>query len=303
MPPFLGPRGLAKLAERQYGVVTRGQLLVAGLSPTTLRRHVAQGRLHRIHRGVYAFGHRALRQEGWWMAAVLACGEGAVLSHRSAAVAWGLLKPADGRIEVTSPRAGGGALRSVRARHGDLAPADVTARHRIPITAVARVLLDLAETGPRRQLDRAIDEAIRLRRFRWRDLDELRARAHGRHGLRPLSAALAGLEPARAHTRSELEIEGLALIHDFDLPPAEVNRHLLGYEVDLLWRDRRVVVELDSHGFHSTPSEFERDRRRDADLQAAGYRVLRFTWRQVTEQPSWVAQRIQAVLSAVVRPP
>jgi hypothetical protein len=213
-------------------------------------------------------------------------------------VAWRLLKPADGRIEVTSPRAGGIALRSVKARHGDLAPADVTSRHRIPITTVARTMLDIAETGPPRELDRALDEAIRLRRFRWRDLDELRARAHGRRGLKPLTAALQALEPARARTKSDLEIEGLSLIHGFDLPPAEVNRRLLGYEVDLLWRDRRVVVELDSHRFHSTPSEFERDRRRDADLQAAGFRVLRFTWRQVTGQPGWVADRIRATLAA-----
>jgi len=279
-------------------VVTRRQLVAHGVGPATVERALRDGRLLRIHRGVYAFGHRALRPEGWWMAAVLACGEGAVLSHRSAAVAWHLLKPADGRIEVTTPRAGGLSLRSLRARHGDLAPADVTMRHRVPITTVARTLLDIAETGPARELDRAIDEAIRLRRFRWRDLDELRTRAHGRRGLRPLAAARATLEPARARTKSELEIEGLALVNRFDLPPAEVNRHVLGYEVDLLWRDRRVVVELDSHGFHSTPGEFERDRRRDADLQAAGFRVLRFTWRQVTGRPEWVADRIRATLAA-----
>jgi very-short-patch-repair endonuclease len=284
--------------EHLSRVVTRAQLVAHGVGPATVERAMRDRRLLRIHRGVYAFGHRALRPEGWWMAAVLACGEGAVLSHRSAAVAWTLLKPADGRIEVTSPRAGGAALRSVRAHHGDLAPADATARHRIPITTVARTLLDIAETGTSRELDLAIDEAIRLRRFRWRDLDELRARAHGRRGLKPLAAALQALEPARTRTKSELEREGLSLIHAFALPPGEVNRRLLGYEVDLLWREHRLVVELDSHAFHSTPAEFERNRRRYADLQAAGFRVLRFTWRQVIGQPGWVADRIRMVLRA-----
>lgn len=276
-----GRKVTARLADAQWGVITRAQLLAAGHGPTAIDRRLADGRLRRLHRGVYAVGHRALRVEAHWCAAVLACGQGAVLSHRTAAALWGL---GDTRVlDVTAPARR--RVRGIVAHHSRLTAADVTVRRGMPATTVARTLLDLGEVLERAELTRTLEQAMRLKLYSRRALDEAASRAAGRRALRPLRACLDELEPRRARTRSELERRALALIRDHGLPAPEVNARLLGLEVDLHWPDRGLVVELDGHAFHTTPAEFERDRRRDAELTAAGHRVVRFTWRHLEDEP------------------
>jgi very-short-patch-repair endonuclease len=289
---------VAELAAKQHGVVAHRQLIELGLSKATIANRVVNRRLIGMHRGVYAVGHRALSPNGFRMAAVLACGPGAVLSHRTAAGVWGLRPDHRTRWEVTVPRSAGRNLASFDAHQHRLDPRDRTELDAIPITTVARTLLDLAEVVPRDQVDRALEQAIRLDLYDGRALDDVVARSPGRRGLKSLRAAITQLRPDRAATRSELERVALELIDRHRLPRPEVNARLAGYEVDLLWRARRVVVELDGHAFHSSPDAFERDRRRDAHLQSLGFRTLRFTWRQLDGESGVVAERLAAVLAA-----
>jgi very-short-patch-repair endonuclease len=183
-----------------------------------------------------------------------------------------------------------------------LDPRDVTELNTIPITTPARTLLDLAEVVPRDHLDRALERAIQLELYDGFAIASVLERGNGRRGLKPLKAALAALDPDAGRTRSELERRMLALVSRHSIPKPSVNAPLAGYEVDLLWHQQRVVVELDSHEFHGTPQAFERDRRRDARLSALGYRVLRFTWSQVTEDQAFVARSLHATLQAAAPP-
>jgi hypothetical protein len=287
---------VVELAARRLGVVTRRELLRAGLTDAAIGRRVSSGLLQRLHSGVYAVGHRALRPEAYWIAAVLACGTGAVLSHRSAAMAWGL-RSAPGPIDITASGGHGRRRRGIADHHGRLTPVDVTARHGIPITTVPRTLLDLAETVPRKELMRALDAAVRARLYSRAALEAIIARSPGRRGLKPLNAALTALHPGKALTRSAFERLALPLLATQGIPRGEINARAAGYEVDLLWRDHRLAVELDGRAFHASPASFRDDRRRDADLQAAGYRVLRFTYQQVTEETGWVVTRIRQLLA------
>jgi len=296
------PRELAlsQLAERQQGVVSLDQLRSLGLDASTVRNRVAVGRLHRVHRGVYAVGHRLLTGRGEWMAAVLAYGPEAVLSHRSAAALWELLRDARSRIDVSVPR------RAVRARpticaHASLAlrPADVTSRDGIPCTGVVRTLLDLAEAVPRRQLDAAVEQAEVLGLLDLRAIEEVLAGAPGHRGSGSLRATIAaGVEPAL--TASELEERFLAIAREAGLPRPEVNAWLAAggdhLKVDFLWRSARLVVETDGHAFHGHRRAFERDRRRDQRLMLAGYQVVRCSWRQVAEEPGRLLDTISTLL-------
>jgi predicted transcriptional regulator of viral defense system len=180
---------VAKLAERQWGVVSLAQLRAAGLSDDAVQRRAAAGRLHRLHHGVYAVGHTVLRREGRWLAAVLACGEGAVLSHRSAAAHWGLLQSNATRIDVTTPRtrAANAMIRVHRSRSLDAR--DATAHRGIPITSVARTLLDLAATIRAEHLERALAQAQYLELYDHRAITDVLARANGHRGKRPLAEA------------------------------------------------------------------------------------------------------------------
>jgi len=288
-----------RLAAQRLGVVDRATLLRAGLSTRQIDRRIADGRLQRLHPGVYSVGHRCLTADGHRLAAVLAGGEGAVLSHLSAAGAWDLRPARLGAFDVTI--AGGGRTRRVagiRSHRCRLVPEDVTRLRGVPVTTVARTLLDVAETEPQRDVDRALDQAVRLRRFDEREMGGVLERAFGRHGLKRLRRGLIRLRPDAGRTRSELEDRALEVVERFALPRPEVNEKVGTYTVDLLWRRERLVVELDSRAWHLTPDAFEDDRRRDATLTVAGYEVLRFTWTQVNEEPTWVTDTIAAVLRA-----
>lgn len=287
-------RRISALAARQHGVVSVVQLLTLGLSRRAVSKRAQTGRLHRVHRGVYAVGHPRLTLHGRLFAAVLACGEGAVISHNSAACLWRLPHRETPRIDVTVPRPGGRrARRTIVVHRAELPAQEVACVDGIPVTTPARTLLDLADVVPRRALERAMDEAEYLRL----DLTGLEPR-HGRRGSGLLARVLAEHEPGSTLTSSQLEEQFLRLCRRNSLPRPEVNASLEGYPVDFLWRVHRLVVETDGHAAHGTRAAFERDRVRDADLTAAGWRVLRITHRRLATDRQQVAALLRGLLGA-----
>ena len=286
---------MVALAARQHGVATTAQLHAAGLSRHAIAHRVARGWLRRLHRGVHLVG--AL--EGPWsraMAAVLAYEPDALLSYQPAGVLSGLRPPPTGAIHVTVVG------RDARGRDGihahtitRLHPADATHRLGIPVTSPARTLLDLAATETQRDLSRAIDEGRVLRLVTDHSLNEQLSRYPAHRGTRALKLATT---PEPKLTRSEAERRLLELVRAAGLPEPKTNARLAGHEVDFLWPAHRLVVEVDGYAFHSKRSSFERDRRRDAALTLAGYRVIRITWRQITEAPELVIATLAGALAA-----
>jgi predicted transcriptional regulator of viral defense system len=291
---------IAALAERQHGTVARRQLIALGMHPRAIDRRIAAGRLHRIHRGVYAVGHKRLTREGRLIAAVLAAGPGAVLSHRSAAALHGIRRHS-GKIEITVPTTPPRSAAFV-ARRSQLQPDELTEISGIPATTVARTLLDLATVISRPELDSAIREADYLRSFDLRAVETLLLRYPRRSGRARLRAALAEATYGTGTTRKELEARFRRLALAAKLPPPEFNATIeLGattFEVDVLWRKQHVIVELDSWQAHGTRDRFESDRERDRKLKLAGYEVLRVTWRQLEA----AIADLQALLSGRATP-
>jgi very-short-patch-repair endonuclease len=293
---------IAEWAERQYGVLSAAQLYALGFSKDVVARRVATGWLHPLHRGVYALGHRKLSMRGHWMAAVLACSDGAVLSHSAAAALWMILPKAPrGPIDVAlRTRAGRRRREGIRVHRPRFLPDDESATcHGIPSTTPARTILDLASTFSARRVERAIDEGDRLGLLTSDDLIELLRRHRGHPGARCLRGVLARHWIGTTVTRSELEERFLSLCRRLDLPQPEVNVPLLDYVVDFLWRDARLVVEVDGRGSHDTDRAFQADRDRDGRLAVAGYCVLRFTWWDVTRRPAVVANRVRQLLNPI----
>jgi hypothetical protein len=284
---------ISRLAQRQHGVVARGQLLGAGLTAKHVRGRIERGLLHPVHPGVYAVGHRRLMPRGRWLAAVLACGPGALLSHRSAAALHGLLHARLSSTDVTAPGSGRRAPSGICLhRTRCLDPTDRTTIDAIPATSIPRTLLDLAEVVDRLTLKRAFEEADRLGLLHLRALDQVRARGRGRHGLAAFDAALA------AHTRppdvrSELERRFLELCEREGIPPPAVNVLVADHVVDCLWPAERLVVELDGFAYHRTRAAHDRDHERDTALAIAGFHVLRFSWSQVCDRPETVAAALR----------
>ncbi len=282
-PPPLDRR-IGALADRQHGVIALAQLVSLGLSPSAVRDRVAAGGLRRLYRGVFAFGHTALRPEGCVLAAVLACGPDAVASHRAAADIQGLLRSARARVDVTSPGRAPRRRKGIDA-HGSrtLAPADVTTVRGIPCTSVARTLLDLADVMDRRSLERACEQAEVLRVFDRSEIEQLLERAQGRKGATLLAAVLTDHHTLETFTRSELEARFLRLCKKAGVPRPRVNEKVENLEVDFHWPAERLIVETDGYATHGTRSAFESDRARDRRLTKAGWRVVRFTWRQLEQ--------------------
>jgi hypothetical protein len=297
----LRERAIARLALDQHGVVALAQLRDLGLSPSAVRSRVSAGRLHRVHRGVYAVGHAHLATDGRWIAAVLACGPDAVLSHRSAAALWRFWPGTRPAVDVTAAGRAGYGLTGIHAHRATSLRADDRTRVRgIPCTSVARTLLDLAEVVDRRGLERAINEAEVLRLFDLAALEDVLACAVGRRGAPILRSVLAAYEPGYTLTRNELEKRFRALCDSGGIPRPRVNAWIPleggGVEVDFLWRAQRLIAETDGRQVHGTSRAFERDRRRDQRLLCAGWHVVRFSWRQVTREPRQVARTIQVLL-------
>jgi very-short-patch-repair endonuclease len=287
---------IATLATMQYGVVSRKQLLAAGIGPGAIETRLKRHQLHPLHRGVYAVGHTALVPLAREMAAVLACGPEAVLSHRTAAWIWRILELAGELVEVTVTRSNRRRPGLIVHRSRSLRPADTQMHRGLPVTSLARTLLDFAEAATARELERAFDEAITQRLTTYPALAAAVRQANGHHGARAVRDLLARSEEP-AITRSEAEERFLSLTREACLPAPEVNAQVGSHLVDFLWRECRLVVEVDGYRFHSSRTAFERDRRRDADLSAAGYRVLRFTWRQLVEEPVAVIARLAQALA------
>ncbi|HEX9109084.1 MAG TPA: DUF559 domain-containing protein [Longimicrobiales bacterium] len=291
---------MRSLAARQHGVVSRAQLLEAGVAAYIIDHRLAQGRIDSLHRGIYRVGPAPLRHEAE-VAALLACGASAALSHRSAAALWGLLpEPSlDAAVDVILPGAHRAPGPGVRLHRVSCLPADeVTLIEGMRVTSPARTLLDLAALGDQHELEQAAARAERLGLATLRDLASLAQRHRHRRGM-PAIGALLACGGQLAFTRSEAETRFLALVRKAQLRAPATNVTLRGYEVDFLWRTEKLVVEIDGFAFHSSPAAFERDRRRDADVVAAGFRVLRVTWRQLTGEPEAVLAR---VAQALIRP-
>jgi very-short-patch-repair endonuclease len=292
-------RVIADLGEVQHGRVARRQLLDSGLSKDQIQSRLDSGHLHRVTRGVYAVGHPGTSLRAAQMAAVLAAGREAVLSHTSAAALWGLLAPEPPPFHVTRP---GSTLRrrGVPGHRAKLPTADVTVYDRIPVTTVARTIIDLAESEGEPILLRALGEAEVRGLITRQALVDALPRWNGRRGLKPLRVVL--LEDlGAAPTRSHLEDLFHRLVREAGLPRPISNTTVLGYEVDAFWPQHRVVVELDGRTFHDTATRFEFDRARDARLVAAGYVPLRFTWRRLKRESLRVVTELSAVLAVAGR--
>jgi very-short-patch-repair endonuclease/predicted transcriptional regulator of viral defense system len=291
-------RAIAELAAKQHGVVTRTQLYGVGVGRHSIDHRLRRGRLHPLHRGVYLVGHTAAPQYAREMAAVMACGPGAVVSHRSAALLWQLLphpaQPAP--VDVTVPGRDPGNKPGIRIHRASmLATHDTRACRGVPATTPGRTLIDLAAQVSARELERALAEAQSRRLIRQRDLPSVLDRHRGRRGIATLRAFLE--DGTAVLTRSEAEDRVLSLIRSAALPIPDVNAPLAGYEVDFLWLEEGLVVEVDGFAFHSSRTAFERDRMRDAELQARGYRVMRVTWRQIVEHREATLARITRALA------
>jgi very-short-patch-repair endonuclease len=288
------------LAARQHGLVTRSQLLRAGLGHDAVKYRIHTKRLLPVHRGVYRVGPVAapLAHE---MAAVLACGPAAVLSRVSAAILWDLLPAERGTVvvDVTVRSRNRRRREGIRVRCDPrLEPDEVTHVQRIPTTAPTRTVFDLAAVVGSRELDRVLARADRQGLVDQPALSSLLLRYSARAGIRRLRKLLEG-GGGRALTRSEAEERFLALVRRAELPRPETNVSLRGYEVDFLWPAGRLVVEVDGFAFHSSRSSFESDRSRDAALTAKGYRVMRVTWRQVVRRPEATVARLAQALGMV----
>lgn len=280
---------IVALAERQHGTIATRQLLALGLDRDAIAYRVRVGRLFRLHRGVYAVGRRTLDRRGVWMAAVLACGAGAVLSHRSAGGLHGLLSGDGAGVDVSVVGYGGRKPRAgMHVHRVALEPWETASTDAIPATTPARTLVDLCAGAAPARIARLVTRAERLRAYDDRAVRRFLA-AHPRApGATRLAAALDIYEEP-PNTGSELEDAMLALCERTGLPRPTWQASVEGERVDFLWARARLVVETDGRETHATRQAFEDDRARDAKLTAVGYRVVRFTYRQVLHQGPWVA--------------
>jgi very-short-patch-repair endonuclease len=293
---------VAELAGVQHGLVGRWQLEEMGVGREAIGRRVRTGRLHPVHRGVYAVGHTVLTQHGRWMAAVLACGPESVLSHRSAAALWGIRRPGGGAIDVTL-RPKSRPPPGVKRHASKLLPSDeVTVRDGIPVTTVPRTVLDLAAISPIEVVEFAIKEAEFLRHYDSLSLQDLVDRYPGRRGITRVRAAIdARRERPTGRAHSPLEERFVPFLRRHRLPLPRLNAWIdLGerrFQVDCLWPNRQIV-ELDGWQGHGTRSAFIDDRARDRRLRVAGYEVTRLTWSQLDHEPTAIADDLRDLLPA-----
>jgi hypothetical protein len=288
-----------KLVARQHGVVTRRQLLDLGLGSEAITHRLETGRLHRAGRGIYAVGRPELSREGRWMAAVLACGPGAVLSHRSAGALWGL-GVGELAVEVTVPTHVRRRRPGVEVHRKVLSGDERALRHSIPATDVHRTLLDLALTLDRPRLERTINEADKLD---LTDPEQLRAKI-GQWKGRPGVAILRLVLDRRTFTLtdSELERRFLPIAARAGLSLPEAGCRLNGFKVDFFWPDIGLVVETDGLRYHRTAAQQTRDRLRDQAHAAAGLTPLRFTHAQVRYEPRYVQATLRKVAKRLAPP-
>jgi very-short-patch-repair endonuclease len=291
---------VAELAKRQYGVVGRRQLLELGLGEDAIQHRLSTGRLHLLHPGVYAVGHRLIPREGRWMAAVLASGPDAVLSHWSAAALWMIRPNSRTRIEVSVPHRSRSS--ELIRRHVSQVPEDErTVEEGIPLTTVPRTILDLAATEPADTVENLLRES-EFRQISDRlSLPDLIERYPGKRGTRKVQLALERLkEDPSGRRRTVLEERFAPFLRLHRLPLPRFNDWILlgdkRYMVDCHWPDLRQIVELDGWDGHSTRTAFREDRARDRRLRVAGYSVTRLTWNQLDDEPLEIAADLRSLL-------
>ena len=283
---------VAEVAARQHGVVSARQLADCGLTRDAVAHRVRHRRLTPLHRGVYRVGPLSDSLTSL-MAATLACGAGAALSHRAAAHLHGF-GPEIAVVDVIAP-AHPRSRTGIRVRRAVLTGNEVTVVDGIPVTTPERTIRDLATVLPRKQLERAIEEAQIQRKLDHITLTDAVDKHRGHRGARALRAAASTSDPQL--TRSEAERKLSEVIRSAGLPRPQTNARIGGYEVDAVWRRERLVVEVDGFAFHGSRYAFERDRRKDQRLTAEGWRVLRVTWRQLVDEREAVAARLGAALA------
>jgi very-short-patch-repair endonuclease len=291
-----------EIAARQHGVVSRAQLIAAGIPAAVLDRRLRAGRLRALHRGVFSAGP-VVSVHARALAAAFACGPSAVVSQCTAAALWRIVPPAQDGADVTVNVAGGMRRRAgIRVRRvARLVPDEVTILHGIPITTPARTLVDLADALPSHELERAVAEALALRLTTAARIQALVDRYPRQRPTSRLRTILHG-QATRGVPRSKVEALFVALLRRSRIGLPEVNVIVCGFEVDFFWRGEGLVAEVDGYAVHAPRRRFEGDRRRDAELAAAGLRVMRVTWRQINDEPEAVAVRLALALAAA-RPP
>jgi very-short-patch-repair endonuclease len=293
-------RAIGAIADRQHGVVARDQLIRLGFEEGAIKRRVGAGRLNEIQRGVYAPGHRLLTREGRWLAAVIASGPNAVLSHWSAAALWRIRPNSRTTIDVTTPHKSR-TWDGIRRHHKALPADEIAVEDGIPVTAVPRTIFDLAATEPADIVENLLREA-EYRELRDRlSLWDLVERYPGRRGVRKVREALERLkEEPSGRKRSKLEERFAPFLRRHRLPLPRFNDWILAggrrFKVDCHWSGTGQIVELDGWEGHSTRSAFREDRARDRILRVAGYSVTRLTWNQLDDEPEAIAADLRALL-------
>lgn len=293
-------QAVAELAGRQHGVVARWQLGRMGVTPNEIEGRIARGILRRLHRGVYAVGHRSLGRDARWLAAVLAFGPAAVLSHRSAGQLWQIVPRYDFAPEVTRPGFVEG--RPGIVVHRSAIPEDERCiDDGIPVTTVPRTMLDIAEVLDMRQLERAWNE-VEVRGLTDRlSVPDLLARHPGRRGVRKLRALLGGNEPGGI-TRNDFEELFVEFLDSHGLPRPLLNGTLpirgRLLRPDCMWLEQCLIAELDGRAVHGTDRAFEGDRQRDRILLAEGWCSTRVTWRQLRDEPAAIAADLRELLDS-----
>ena len=284
---------IARLAARQHGVVARPQLVALGIGDDAIDHRIGRSRLHPIHRGVYAVGHRLRTRRATWIAAVLAAGSDAALGFSAAGAFWQMRD--SGRIEVVCPRK----LRrpGIEAHRIVLGRNEVTVEDGLRVTTPARTLFDLASVLTLDQLEHAFNEAEYRRLTSPVSLDALLARYPGRRGTAAVRRVLDNhRRNGQTVTRSVLERRFLRLVDVHGLPRPRINRLTDEGELDATWPEQRLIVECDGFTAHGTREAFERDRARDRALLVAGWRVVRVTWRQLDEDGATIARQLATLL-------
>jgi very-short-patch-repair endonuclease len=280
--------------------VTREQLLALGFTPDGIKHRLAAGRLHHVHAGVYAVGRPELTRLGRWMAAVLACGPFAVLSHDSAAELLGIWRGESAECHVLVASASPHRHAGLRVhRRPSLNAPDITTRHRIRVTTPACTLIDLAARHPRGDIEGALNEADLRRLIDLRALRNQLDKTPGRPGLAKLRVTID--RRTFTFTRSELERYFLRIARRAGLPKPLTRTYVNGFEVDFYWPDLGLVVETDGGAFHRTPAQQAADRRRDQAHTAAGLTPLRFTHGQIKYEPSYTEEILTTVAARLAR--
>jgi very-short-patch-repair endonuclease len=267
---------VAALAGRQHGVVSTAQMLAAGLTNPGIRRRVQAERLYPLYRGVYAVGHQALTWRSHLLAAVYACGPNALASHRAAGALHGLVRSA--HVEVTAARGCKPKPGITIHRSRTTSDQDRTVSAAVPVTTIARTLVDLADVLTAERLAKALHQAEILRVFDLEALEQAQQRAGARRGRHRLNRVLAAYQPEPHFLRSEAERRLKRLCESHSLPQPQFNVWVAGYELDAYWPDARFALEIDGAATHHTRHAFHADRRRDRVLATAGIQVSRVTW-------------------------